>query len=161
MGAAFVGSLAPAGGHVVHVHEDGGSRPLEHVVKHSPSGFSWGYRGSGPAELARCMLLHVLGDAAVCTVCGGTATILEGDGDPGHEVAIRSTCWGCDGGYLLRPVVYQDFKEEVVAGLPADEPFRLPVALVAAWLGSQMAIPLADRDAEFYTVAGVLNRIPE
>ena len=29
---------------------------LEHHVKHSPTGFSWGYHGSGPAELARCIL---------------------------------------------------------------------------------------------------------
>lgn len=33
------------------------SRPLKHVVKHSPSGFEFGYEGSGPSELARCILL--------------------------------------------------------------------------------------------------------
>lgn len=35
--------------------------PLEHHVQHSPDGFSWGYRGSGPAELARCLLWDHLG----------------------------------------------------------------------------------------------------
>lgn len=35
--------------------------PLEHHVLHSPSGFAWGYGGSGPAELARCILWDHLG----------------------------------------------------------------------------------------------------
>jgi hypothetical protein len=33
----------------------------KHIVKHSPDGFSWGYGGSGPSELARCLLLEVIG----------------------------------------------------------------------------------------------------
>jgi hypothetical protein len=35
--------------------------PLEPSLKvfnHSPSGFSWGYGGSGPAQLALALLLH-------------------------------------------------------------------------------------------------------
>ena len=28
------------------------------VYRHSPSGFSWGYGGSGPAQLALAILLH-------------------------------------------------------------------------------------------------------
>lgn len=34
---------------------------LHHHVHHSPDGFSWGYSGSGPSELARCLLWDVLG----------------------------------------------------------------------------------------------------
>lgn len=34
---------------------------LEHV-NHSPSGFSWGYLGSGPAQLAFAILLEHTGD---------------------------------------------------------------------------------------------------
>lgn len=34
---------------------------LAHHVRHSPGGFSWGYAGSGPAELARCLLWDHLG----------------------------------------------------------------------------------------------------
>lgn len=30
---------------------------LAHHVRHSPDGFNWGYGGSGPAELARCILI--------------------------------------------------------------------------------------------------------
>lgn len=33
---------------------------LPHLLRHSPDGFNWGYCGSGPAELARCILLHAL-----------------------------------------------------------------------------------------------------
>lgn len=32
----------------------------EHIVRHSPDGFAWGYGGSGPAELARCLLIDVV-----------------------------------------------------------------------------------------------------
>lgn len=48
----------------VQVRNEGGGtwRPLEHHVQHSPDGFSWGYAGSGPAELARCLLWDHLGE---------------------------------------------------------------------------------------------------
>ena len=36
--------------------------PLRHHVRHSPTGFEWGYEGSGPADLARSLLAHHLGD---------------------------------------------------------------------------------------------------
>lgn len=32
------------------------------VANHSPTGFEWGYGGSGPAQLALALLLDVLGD---------------------------------------------------------------------------------------------------
>lgn len=36
---------------------------LRHYVKHSPSGYEWGYMGSGPADLARSILIdHFDGD---------------------------------------------------------------------------------------------------
>ena len=34
---------------------------LPHVVRHSPDGFNWGYRGSGPADLARSILVDLAG----------------------------------------------------------------------------------------------------
>lgn len=41
---------------------DGGKRaPLRHLQRHSPTGFEWGYAGSGPADLARSILGDVLG----------------------------------------------------------------------------------------------------
>lgn len=37
------------------------TEPLRHIVRHSPDGFSWGFQGSGPAELAHCLLVDHLG----------------------------------------------------------------------------------------------------
>ncbi len=31
-------------------------------MHHSPDGFSWGYAGSGPSELSRCILWDYLGE---------------------------------------------------------------------------------------------------
>lgn len=46
----------------VYVHlESEPKRELEHHLHHSPDGFSWGYLGSGCAELARCILWDHLG----------------------------------------------------------------------------------------------------
>jgi hypothetical protein len=42
------------------VTADGWSLPAEGI--HSPHGFEWGYEGAGPAELARALLRHHLGD---------------------------------------------------------------------------------------------------
>jgi len=39
----------------------GNIRHLPHVPYHSPSGFEWGYGGSGPADLARSILADVGG----------------------------------------------------------------------------------------------------
>ena len=36
-------------------------KPLKHRVYHSPTGFEWGYLGSGPADLARSILWDHLG----------------------------------------------------------------------------------------------------
>jgi len=36
--------------------------PSQKVWNHSPDGFSWGYSGSGPAQLALAILLDVTGD---------------------------------------------------------------------------------------------------
>ena len=36
-------------------------RDLTHHIYHSPTGYSWGYEGSGPAELAKDILWDVTG----------------------------------------------------------------------------------------------------
>lgn len=36
-------------------------KPLKHRVYHSPTGFNWGYGGSGPADLARSILWDLIG----------------------------------------------------------------------------------------------------
>lgn len=35
--------------------------PRHDLMNHSPSGFEWGYGGSGPAQLALAILAHELG----------------------------------------------------------------------------------------------------
>lgn len=35
--------------------------PLKHEMRHSPTGFEWGYGGSGPADTARSILADHLG----------------------------------------------------------------------------------------------------
>lgn len=53
------------GGCAVVVVDDGGSRELDprfDLRNHSPSGFEWGYGGSGPAQLALALAADVLGD---------------------------------------------------------------------------------------------------
>jgi hypothetical protein len=49
----------------VHILSSAGvtSYPLPHLVRHSPDGFNWGYAGSGPADLARSLLVDCLGSA--------------------------------------------------------------------------------------------------
>ncbi len=36
-------------------------RALRHIARHSPTGFEWGYEGSGPADLALAILTDSLG----------------------------------------------------------------------------------------------------
>ena len=53
-------------GCIVHVTDEHGREyPLRKrldLCNHSPTGFEWGYGGSGPAQLALALLADVLGD---------------------------------------------------------------------------------------------------
>lgn len=58
----YVGRRLPIGHcQVTVVVKDGKNYPLRHVVRHSPTGFQWGYGGSGPADLALSILTNCLG----------------------------------------------------------------------------------------------------
>lgn len=51
------------GHHTVTMTEWGRHEPLpprNNIFNHSPSGFSWGYGGSGPAQLALALLVDVV-----------------------------------------------------------------------------------------------------
>lgn len=55
----YIGRRDDADVEVIVVNEDGSSRPLPlrlDVRNHSPTGFEWGYGGSGPAQLALALL---------------------------------------------------------------------------------------------------------
>ena len=58
---AYVG-FRTAEGPRVHVVRDGRPFLLRHVEVHSPTGFEWGYAGSGPADLALSILADYLGN---------------------------------------------------------------------------------------------------
>jgi hypothetical protein len=50
-------------GHAVDVTVDGAPlNPRLDLWNHSPSGFEWGYAGSGPAQLALALLADFFGD---------------------------------------------------------------------------------------------------
>lgn len=120
----------------------GWGEPLRHVVKHSPAGFEWGYEGSGPADLARSLLIDVLGPAALCPECDGTRRLMftgptcealepyDASADPDPDPEQVGECY-CDGGYRALP--YHDFKREVVGRL--DYPgWALTRTDIARWL---------------------------
>lgn len=62
----YVGRRTKQGVTVTREADDGSSESLPlrlDLAKKSPTGFEWGYNGSGPAQLALAMLSDVVGDA--------------------------------------------------------------------------------------------------
>jgi hypothetical protein len=45
----------------ITVFDEKGTRPLKHIVYHSPTGMEWGCGGSGPLDLARSILADFAG----------------------------------------------------------------------------------------------------
>jgi hypothetical protein len=99
------------GSDFISVRRDGKSARLKHYVQHSPSGFSWGYGGSGPAEAARCILIDFLG--------------LE---PKTSERRSRESFPEIDHG------AYMAFKWAVIAQLPQGKAWEITGAEIAAWL---------------------------
>jgi hypothetical protein len=132
-----------ARGGVVHLETPDGHvlGQLPHVIRYSPTGLNWGYTGSGPADCARSILLHALGDDALCGTCAGTTTVVHDPrtdqyrpSDParatGHDTELVSRCWDCLDGH--RPVPYQQFTHDVVARFGPE--WRMRRTEVLAWL---------------------------
>jgi hypothetical protein len=126
--------------------------------RHSPTGFGWGYTGSGAAALSCSMLTAALGDRAACPACLGSGKVTwlaEGPypvpWQPGHDDLtghdeedspreVNGTvvnCEACDGdGIGVSPRVYQKFKD-TIARLDGDAPFSASSADVLNWLEHQ------------------------
>ena len=119
----YVGVRTGAGpGETAVYVEQGGCRwPLRHVVYHSPDGFSWGYGGSGPANTALSILADALGER------------------PTREQLYQGEplCWRW----------HQPFKWEVIAPLPMDTGWRLPLADVQAWIARRREREAAREEA--------------
>jgi hypothetical protein len=101
-----------SGPEVVYVERDGRRYPLPHYVRHSPNGFSWGYAGSGPAELARCILADYLSLKPLGVQRGfyGRDDIPEIDS------------------------VYQKFKSSVIATLRQGQAWSIGAGVIDAFL---------------------------
>lgn len=94
----------------VYVRESGSELyELPHYPYHSPDGFEWGYAGSGPAELARCILIDHFGVTPVKRGIYYETTEPE------------------------LPVSYQDFKERFIEALPQDGGFEISALKIEEW----------------------------
>lgn len=60
----YKGINSGTGGQGVIVIDGDKKYSLRHLYRHSIDGFQWGYGGSGPADLARSMLIDLLGNFA-------------------------------------------------------------------------------------------------
>lgn len=118
-------------------------RVLAHVLRHSPDGFAWGYHGSGPADLARSLLIDALGDDARCATCAGTRactwdTTLQRNVPSRtvpHRLADRYRCPDCqDGHSALVGRLYHAFEREVIAELPQQQSWTLTVDEIRTWV---------------------------
>jgi hypothetical protein len=130
---------------IAHDKQTGDRYELPHIVRHSPAGMEWGYAGSGPADLARSLLIDALGPAAACPLCNGTVYVVWRDDlgdaaadpvpyDPAehHDLdpELITDCF-CDDGYRALP--YQAFKFDHVARWPPDH-WSMTRAEVLRWL---------------------------
>lgn len=102
----------PLAGAIVLVRTPLGAIPLRHYRYHSFSGFEWGYRGSGPADLARCILLHYF--AVTPSRQGEIYPPLSGE----------------------LPVRYYDFMTQIIASLPRRLPWSLTAPQLSAWIAA-------------------------
>lgn len=62
----YKGIIHGDGAHVVTVSSEAGTKVLPFrldLANHSPTGFAWGYGGSGPAQLALAICADALGNA--------------------------------------------------------------------------------------------------
>ena len=85
--------------------------PCLDVRNHSPTGFAWGYEGSGPAQLALAILIdHYKADGF------------------SEKGAIARAC-----------EIYQRFKADVIAKQNQETPFNLHRSEIAAYLNQAVS----------------------
>lgn len=89
------------------------------VVHHSPTGYEWGYCGSGPADLALNILELVLNRIA-------------------YKGSLISGMWSNDPIHAISWQLHQEFKREVIAGVP-KQGMVLPFRMVEEWIFTRLA----------------------
>lgn len=121
--------LEGAESQTVRVLEGSRERPLKHIHYHSQD-FSWGYNGSGPADLA----LAILAD--------------HFEEDPDAVLAAVRSMWAPRSKAVR---LYQDFKSAFIANAPPLV-FRVSTPAIDRWLElprqAQALADLALEDAE-------------
>lgn len=85
---------------------------------HSPTGFNWGYGGSGPADLALSLLMDALGAPLLPPTFFQTASSADFDAYP-----AAATAWA----------LHQAFKWALIAPL-TDDTWTLPLADIRHWI---------------------------
>lgn len=88
------------------------------VIHHSPTGFEFGYGGSGPADLALNILENVLK--------------LEGYRGPRRK-CFRGDC------FSLAYALYQDFKWDFIATMDRDNGGKLEYQQIVHWIKERQA----------------------
>ena len=150
----YHGTGSGPGGRVITVETADGTPAglVAHVPRHSPTGMSRGYQGSGPADTARSLLIAALGDDARCRSCAGTRRVIydlrHQETQPAAPYDPRrsptgyaadglhvSRCWECDDGYRQLP--YQEFKRQHVATWGSD--WRISRTEILTWLAAHQA----------------------
>lgn len=109
--------------------EPGNKTALTHHVRHSLDGYGWGYGGSGPADLARSILLDSFGQEQ-CP---------DGPGE-------------CQCKSLWVEPTYQAFKGDVIANLSQNEDFKLSQASVMDWVFDYLQAPMEEENPVTPTV---------
>lgn len=104
---------------------------LPHVVKHSPSGFEWGYNGSGPSDLALSLLCHA---ASLLLPPPLGMSLYAPPLTPQRMLEV----WGVQ--YVLVENVYQEFRREVIAKLAPGVGWMIPRTVVEPWVSESWSV---------------------
>lgn len=138
MSKIYKGKRADGGAVSVIVVESGGgiikTYSLPHIVLHSPTGFEWGYEGSGPADLALSILAEHLGDKPnAYELRQGYFAPTEAELKPPSKGDLDDKRLGVP----LRPILslrmHQQFKTDVIAKLPHGD-WEITDQQVAEWV---------------------------
>jgi hypothetical protein len=125
-------------------------RPLPHLVRHSPSGFNWGYDGNGPRDLALSLLTDALNEYAGCDQHPGAALSqphsekslhpARPEVSPGQGSSAPGRPCQCEWHRLALP--YLQFTRQVIAvRLRSGKAWSMPRKEILRWLSS-LATPL-------------------
>ena len=118
MTTIYQGKRTENGVHITYKNVNANYKPLRHVAYHSPDGMSWGYSGSGCADLALSILAHHLGEYWVTGAYLRRLTLAK-------ETPL---CW----------TFHQDFKRHFIASLSGDA-WEITSQEITEWLLQQKA----------------------